>query len=93
MRVKIELFNNFYLPIEIIKTTYVEQRTTKITYGKEELKKILIEELQQQFEKDGINNLDVANKIVNVYEKGSFVEIEMTYEVKETIGIEEKIEK
>ena len=41
---KIKLFNNFYLPIEIIKTTYVEQRKTKVTYGKEELKEFLIEE-------------------------------------------------
>ena len=89
---KIKLFNNFYLPIEIIKTTYVEQKKTKVTYGKEELKEILIEELEQQFEKEDINNLDIINKIVNVYEKENSIEIEMTYEVKSKIGIEKKLE-
>lgn len=90
---KIKLFNNFYLPIEIIKTTYVEQKKTKITYGKEELKGILIEELGQQFEEENINNLDIINKIVNVYEKESSIEVEMTYEVQTNIGIEEGLER
>ena len=89
---KMKLFNNFYLPIEIIKTTYVEQKKNKITYGKEELKEILIEELEQQFEQENIKNLDIINKIVNVYEKESSVEVEMTYEVKSSIGIEKKLE-
>ena len=63
---KIKIFNNFYLPIEINKTTYVEQKKSKVTYGKEELKEFLIEELEQQFEEENTNNLDIINKIVNV---------------------------
>lgn len=89
---KIQIFNNFYLPIEITKTTYVEQKTTNITYGKEELKEILIEELEKQFEAEDINKLNVINKVVNFYEKENSIEIEMTYEVKNNIGIEEKLE-
>lgn len=89
---KIKLFNDFYLPIEITKTTYVEQRKTNITYGKEELKEILIEDLEKQFAKEGINELNVINKVVNFYEKENSIEIEMTYEVKTNIGIEEKLE-
>lgn len=89
---KMKIFDNFYLPIEINKTTYVEQKRTKVIYGKEELKEILIEELEKQFEEERINNLNVTNKIVNVYEKENFIEIEMTYEVKTNIGIEEKLE-
>ena len=88
---KIKIFNNFYLPIEINKTTYVEQKKTKITYGKEEIKEILIEELEEQFKKEGINDLEVLNKIVNVYEKQDSIEIEMTYEVQATIGTEERL--
>ena len=85
------VFNNFYLPIEIIKTTYVEQKKTKVTYGKEELKQILINQLEEQFEEEGINNLNVVNKIVNVYEKEkNIIELEMTYEVQTTIGTEER---
>lgn len=90
---KIRLFKNFYLPIEINKTTYVENRTNKITYGKEELKALLINELEKEFENEKINKLNVINKIVNVYEKDNAIELEMTYEVKRTIGIEEKLEK
>ena len=89
---KIKLFDNFYLPIEINKTTYVEQKKSKVTYGKDELKQILIEELDKQFKEEGINNLAVTNKIVNVYEKEDSIEIEMTYEVKTNIGEEKRIE-
>ena len=90
---KIKLFKNFYLPIEINKTTYVENKKIKITYGKEELKEILISELEKQFDEEGINNLNVINKVMNVYEKDNNIELEMTYEAITTIGIEEKIEK
>lgn len=89
---KMKILNNFYLPIEINKTTYVEQKITNITYGKEELKKILIEDLENQFKEEGINNLNVINKVVNFYEKENSIEVEMTYEVKSNIGIEEKLE-
>lgn len=89
---KMKILNNFYLPIEINKTTYVEQKITNITYGKEELKEILIEDLEKQFEEEGINNLNVINKVVNFYEKENSIEVEMTYEVKSNIGIEEKLE-
>ena len=89
---KIKLFNNFYLPIAIEKTTYIEQKKTMITYGKEELQEILISKLQEQFIQDGIENLNVINKIVNFYDKNSSIEIEMTYEVEENIGIENEIE-
>ena len=89
---KIKLFNNFYLPITIEKTTYIEQKKTMITYGKEELQEILINKLQEQFTQEGIENLNVINKIVNFYDKKSSIEIEMTYEVEENIGIENEIE-
>ena len=57
----------------------------------EELKQLLIEELETQFEEDGINKLNVVNKVVNVFKKeNNELELEMTYEVLEQIGIEEK---
>ena len=89
---KIKLFNNFYLPIMIEKTTYIEQKKTMITYGREELQEILISKLQEQFNQDGIEDLNVINKIVNFYDKNSSIEVEMTYEVEENIGIESEIE-
>lgn len=36
---KIKLFSNFYLPIEIIKTTNKEQKIENVTFTKEELKR------------------------------------------------------
>ena len=63
-----------------------------VTYGKEELKEILIEELEKQFAEENINNLNVINKVVNFYEKENSIEIEMTYEVQTNIAIEEKIQ-
>ena len=89
---KIRIFDNFYLPIEINKVTYVEQKKMDVTYGKEELKEILIEELEKQFAEENINNLNVINKVVNFYEKENSIEIEMTYEVQTNIAIEEKIQ-
>lgn len=89
---KIKLFSNFYLPIEINKITYIEKQKSKVTYGKEELKEILINELEQQFIEEEINKLNVVNKIVNIYEREkNTLELEMTYEVITTIGTEERI--
>lgn len=91
---KIRLFENFYLPIEINKTTYVEQRKVKVTYGKDQLKEILIKELEQQFSDEGIDQLNVINKVVNLYEtQENMLELEMTYEVIQDIGTEERFEK
>lgn len=91
---KIKLFSNFYLPIEINKTTYIENKKVPVTYGMEELKEILIEELEQQFSNDGTDKLNVINKVVNVYEKeNNTLELEMTYEVVTNIGTEEKLNK
>lgn len=90
---KIKIFSNFYLPLQINKTTYIEQNKTKITYGKEDLKQILIKELEHEFEKDEVNKLNVTNKIINIYDNNDKeLEIEMTYEVIEEIGTEEKFE-
>jgi len=70
----------------------MEQEKQSVTYGKEDLKKILISELEEQFKMEKLNELNVINKIVNVYNKeNNILEIEMTYEIIENIGTEEKI--
>ena len=91
---KIKLFSDFYLPIEIKKTTFIEEKISKITYGKEELKQVLIEELENEFTMESFDNLNIINKIVNVYnvESGG-IELEMIYEAELNIGTEEKLEK
>ena len=90
---KVKIFSNFYLPLQIDKVTYIELNKNKITYGKEELKQILIKELEQEFEKDEVNKFNVVNKIINIYDNDDKeLEIEMTYETIEEIGTEEKFE-
>ena len=89
---KIKLFSNFYLPIEITKTTYVEKKQTQVTYGKEELKQLLIKELETEFSKESIDNFNIVNKVVNVFNKeNNEIELEMIYEAEIDIGIEEKL--
>jgi len=89
---KIEIFPNFYLPLEITKTTYIEKTKAQITYGEQELKELLIEELEAQFKEDGIDGLNVKNKVVNVfYKENNQIELEMTYEIEMSIGAEEKL--
>ncbi len=89
---KLKLFSNFYLPITIQKDTYKELVNEKITYGNVELQNILIDELEKEFEEENIDKEKITNKIVNVYKtEENKIEIELTYEVLETIGTEEKI--
>lgn len=88
---KIRLFSNFYLPVEITKTTFIQKRKVKVTYGIQELKEILITELENQFKEEGIDKLNIVNKVVNVFQKDNKeLELEMTYEVEMNIGTEEK---
>lgn len=89
---KLKLFSNFYLPITIQKETYKELYSENITYGIVELQNLLISELEEEFEKDNINKEHVTNKIVNLYQiDENTIEIELTYEVLENIGTEEKL--
>ena len=89
---KFRIFSNFYLPIELNKTTYIEMKEEPKTYGKEELQDLLIQQLESEFEKENIDKNNIKNKIVNVYElEDNSIELELTYEVLEKIGTEEKI--
>lgn len=89
---RLRIFSNFYLPITIQKNTYREIMSEQIAYGKVELQNLLIAELEEEFEKENIDQNKVTNKIVNVYQiKEDTIEIELTYEVLENIGTEEKI--
>ena len=91
---KIKLFSDFYLPISIQKDTYKEIEKKNITYGKQELQNILINEMEKEFEQENFNDKNITNKTVNVYQKDKdTIEVELTYEVLETIGTEEKIVK
>ena len=88
---KIMLFSNFYLPIEVIKTTNYETKIEEVEYSVEELKEITIEKLEKEIEDDIENKENILNKQVNFYEKQDSINVEVIYEVLENIGTEEKI--
>ena len=88
---KLKLFSDFYLPIEIVKTTNYEYEKQIKTYTEEELVIISTEELTKELEKEVKNKENIVNKQVNTYANEGYIEVEVIYEVLENIGIKEKI--
>ena len=88
---KFELFSNFYLPIEIIKTTNKEYVMQDITYTPEELTEITTEKLKEELEKEIGDESQIINSQVNTYSYEGYIEVEVIYEVLEKIGTKDKI--
>jgi len=88
---KLMLFSNFYLPIEIIKTTNYEYEKQRKTYTEEELTQIATKQLEEQLVQEIESKENILNKQVNVYKNEDYIEVEVIYEVLENIGIKEKI--
>lgn len=88
---KFRIFSDFYLPISLIKITNNEINETKKNLTIEEAKNIGISELQEELDKEIENKENILNKIINAYEKEDGVEVQVTYEVLENIGTNEKI--
>jgi similar to stage IV sporulation protein len=88
---KLKLFSNFYLPIEIVKTTYKEYNNTEIVHTIEEAKTIGIERAKDKLNVQIENTSNITDEQINVSEGAEFVDVEVTYEVKENIGTKEKI--
>lgn len=88
---KLKIFSNFYLPIEIIKNTYYETELQEIEYTQEEAKEKLIQQLEEKLNEEIEKPEKITNKQINVYENNDNIEIELIYEVLETIGVDEKI--
>ena len=96
---KLELFSNFYLPIEIIKITNKECEIQEKTYTEEELKNKLVSQLEEELlgeikqnnsEVEDLNSI-ITDKQVIVNKSNESLEIELVYEVLENIGVEEKL--
>ena len=91
MENKFKIFSDFYLPISLIKTTNKEVKEEQKNYEIEEAKNLGIEQLQDELNNEIENKEKIVNKIINTYEKEDGVEVNVTYEVLENIGTEEKI--
>ncbi|MGN1327924.1 MAG: sporulation protein YqfD, partial [Clostridia bacterium] len=88
---QIQIFSNFYLPIELIKITNTEKVENEITYGIEEAKAIGIEKVSKKIEEQLGDSPNILQKYENVYAGEGYVEVEVIYEVLENIGTKEKI--
>lgn len=88
---KFKIFSDFYLPISLIKITNKEVKEEQKKYEIEEAKQLGIEELQQELEQEIKDKEKIVNKIINTYEKEDGIEVHVTYEVLENIGISENI--
>ena len=88
---KIRVFSDFYLPISIIKITNKELKEEKKNYNIEEAKKLGIEELEKELDKEIDDKEKIINKNIKTYEKEDGIEVYVTYEVLENIGTNEKI--
>ena len=88
---KFKLFSDFYLPISIIKETRKEVKKEQKEYSVDEAKNLGIQQLEQQLDEKIADKDKIVNKNINTYENQDGVEVEVTYEVLETIGTNEKI--
>ena len=88
---KFKLFSDFYLPISIIKETKKEVKKEQKEYNVDEAKNLGIQQLEQQLDEKIVDKDKIVNKNINTYENQDGVEVEVTYEVLETIGTNEKI--
>ena len=88
---KIKLFSNFYLPIELVKTTYKEYKVVEIAHTLEEAKTIGIERAKDKLNAQIENTNNITDEQVNIKEETNFVDVEVVYEVKENIETKEKI--
>lgn len=89
---KLKLFSDFYLPITLGISNYYEIEEKEYTYTKEEAKEILTEKLENElFEEINTANENIQDIKVNAVEEDTFIEVEVIYEVLESIGTEEKI--
>lgn len=88
---KLMLFSNFYLPIELIKTTNKEYVLKDITYTEEEITKITVSEMEEELKTEIQDEKNIVNEQVNTNKGDGYIEIEVIYEVLETIGVEDKI--
>lgn len=88
---KVKLFSNFYLPIELKKTTNYEYEQKQVTYTEEELVNMTVSKLEEELNKEIKDTKAIVNKQVNTYGNEGYIEVEVIYEVIEKIGTEEKI--
>ena len=88
---KLKLFSDFYLPIEIHQRTFEEYEEQEILYTVEEAKNIAIQEAKKKLDEEIQEKQNVINEKVYTKQTAGGIEVEVIYEVLETISTKEKI--
>lgn len=91
-RKKLKIFSDFYLPIELGIDQYQEITDTEKVYTHEELRNVILEELENKLSEEIEENNKIINKQINEKEIDGGIEVQLIYEVLENIGIEQRIE-
>ncbi len=88
---KLKITSNFYLPIEIEVNENFEKQNNQITYDKNEAKEIGIKNLKNKLEEKVKTKENISNIYINTNEAEEYIEVEVIYEVLESIGTKEKL--
>jgi hypothetical protein len=88
---KLKLFSDFYLPVGIVEMTNYEVEKQQITYSVEELKEMNTERIENELKNQIQDEQNIVNKQINYSENDAYIDIEVIYEVIESIGTKEKI--
>lgn len=88
---KLKVTQNFYLPIEIVVNENYEKQKKQVVYDKNEAKEIGIKNLKNKLEEQIQNKENISNIYINTDETDEYIEVEVIYEVLESIGTKEKI--
>lgn len=91
-RKKIKIFSNFYLPIELGIDEYRELTVVEKNYTQEELKDIILKDLEKQISEEIDDKSDIVNKQINVKDIDGGIEVQLIYEVMESIGVKKMID-
>lgn len=84
---KLKLFSNFYIPIELVKTTYKETKLGYKEYTIEELSNELQIKLKQELlEENEISEEDVIEFIPTVTQSGTSISVKLVCYTEEKIG-------
>ncbi len=90
-RKKLKIFSDFYLPIELGIDEYQETTSIEKEYTYEELKNMLVKELEEELSVEIKDKPTPINKQINVKEIDGGIEVQLIYEILENIGEEKKI--
>ena len=88
---KIKISSNFYLPIKLITKENYELIKEEKVYTKKEAEEIGVNELTQELNQQIQDEKSIINKYISTNESEDYIDVEVTYEVLESIGTEEKI--